>query len=533
MADPVTTADDAAVADPPEPAGASVPEREYALVPLDRIQVHPLNLRRELRDVEELVDSVRQNGLLEPVLLVPAADAAEDGGEVYILVAGHRRHAACVKARHSPIESIIRRDLDSEGAQVIAMLTENGPRDDLTPIEQAHGYQLALNLNGLTPAKLAKRLGKPRATIASRVALTRLPESVQDRVHNRQITLVEAEALVEFASDTKVFDELVGQAGTPNFRYQLERERRNREQRFKIAELRRQLEETGVRVIDPPAKFDWGSIEKQVAKFVDPSAPARDDGSPERFSAAAHAAACGFHAVFVDPNEIKAVYVCTNPEEAKHTRGLRVYTTPLNPPAANGSAAPVEPTAGQIQVAEEAERAEQQRRAESERAEAERREALEVAGRLRGAFLGSTIQRSGKGHLAAVLKLFLTDHFLAWMDDASLEDVDELAGLIDAKLTPNSDEDGTIEDRLAEVTRDLQAALDSRRSPDALAGALLALSAQDREFALRQGFGWGDERCRRYVQFLIGEGYEPTPFERELLGRYDPDISDVPAVATA
>jgi ParB/RepB/Spo0J family partition protein len=522
MADTVSTADAVAVADTPEPEPA--PEREYALVPLERIQVHPLNLRRELRDLDELADSIRQNGLLEPVLLVPG-EPAEDGSERFMLVAGHRRHAACVAARHDPVESIIRRDLDSEGAQVIAMLTENGPRDDLTPIEEARGYQLALSLNGLTPAKLAKRLGKPRATVAGRVALTRLPEQVQDKVHNRQITLLEADALVEFAGDTGVLNDLLGQVGTSNFGYQVERERRRREQRAKVSELRRQLEETGVRVIDPPAKFDWASVEKPVALFVDPSAPTRADGSPERFTAAAHAAACSLHAVFVDPNEIKAVYVCTNPEEAKHDRGLRVYTAPLNPPAPNGTAAPIVPTAEQIQAAEEAERTEQQRRAEAQRAEAERREGLEVAGRLRAAFLTNTVQRSGKAHLAAVLKLFITDHFLAWLDDANLEDVEELAGLIDAKLTPDSgDGDGTVEDRMAEVTRDLQGALDSRRSPEALAGALLAISAQDREFALREGFGWGDQRCRRYMEFLIAQGYEPTELEQELLS--DVEVMD-------
>jgi hypothetical protein len=129
---------------------------------------------------------------------------------------------------------------------------------------------------------------------------------------------------------------------------------------------------------------------------VDPSAPARSDGSPERFTAAAHAAACSLHAVFVDPHDIKPVYVCSNPEEAKHDRGLRVYTTPLNPPAPNGTVAPLEPTADQIQAAEEAERIVQQRHAEAQRAEAERREGLEVAGRLRGAFLASTVQRSGR-----------------------------------------------------------------------------------------------------------------------------------------
>jgi hypothetical protein len=77
---------------------------------------------------------------------------------------------------------------------------------------------------------------------------------------------------------------------------------------------------------------------------------------------------------------------------------------------------------------------------------------------------------------------------------------------------------------MAEVARDLLAALDSRRSPDALAGGLLAISAQDREFALRGGFGWGDERCRRYMHFLIAQGYEPTELEQELLSNVE--VSD-------
>jgi hypothetical protein len=60
---------------PAQPA-ASLEQREYAMVPLGRIRLHPLNLRKELRNLDELADSVRQNGLLEPVLLVP--DPASD-----------------------------------------------------------------------------------------------------------------------------------------------------------------------------------------------------------------------------------------------------------------------------------------------------------------------------------------------------------------------------------------------------------------------------------------------------------------------
>ena len=77
MADLATTVDvDAAPNgstphDPEEPAPASRPDREYARVGLKKIRLHPLNLRKELRDLDELADSIRQNGLLEPVLVVP------------------------------------------------------------------------------------------------------------------------------------------------------------------------------------------------------------------------------------------------------------------------------------------------------------------------------------------------------------------------------------------------------------------------------------------------------------------------------
>jgi len=171
--------------------------------------------------------------------------------------------------------------------------------------------------------------------------------------------------------------------------------------------------------------------------------------------------------------------------------------------------------------------------AEIERERAERQEALQVASRTRAASLASAVQRSGRGHQTAVLRLLLAEHFQAWLEDASLEDVDELAHLIDARLTPAADESASVDDRMAEVEADLRGALDSRRSPDALVGALLAITAQDREFALREGYGWGDERCRRYLEFLIAQGYEPSPIERELLQRSNPEAPEVPAAATA
>ena len=225
MADLATSVHVEATGSPTAPLSPAAPEtgndrRDFAMVPLERIRLHPLNLRRELRDLDELADSIRQNGLVEPVVLVPDPEPPGDGPR-FLLVAGHRRHAACVIAKHDPVEAIIRQDLGSAGAQVLAMLTENGPRDDLTPIEEAHGYQLAMDLNQLTPAKLAKRLGKPRARIDHRITLTRLPEPIQDKVHAHQISLTEADAMVEFAKDAEALEDLQRAVGKPSFQYRL------------------------------------------------------------------------------------------------------------------------------------------------------------------------------------------------------------------------------------------------------------------------------------------------------------------------
>ncbi len=508
------------------PAPASRPEREYALVALDHIRLHPLNLRRELRDLDELADSIRHNGLLEPVLLVPDGEPAADEGQRFLLVAGHRRHAACVIARHDPVEAIIRRDLDGDGVQVLAMLTENGPRDDLTPIEEAHGYQLALSLNHLTPTRLARRLGKPKARVTSRIALTRLPEHLQHQVHSRQLGLGDAEVLVEFADDPQLLDSLLPSIGTPNFNYRVEQERRRREREARIAALRRQLEAAGAHVIDQPKGFPWNSTEKPVHQFIDPAAETSREGKLAPFTPESHAAACHLHAVFIHSYDVEPVYVCRDPGQAGHQsiyqpiRSATPPSTAAEAPAGDADAA-IAADAERLSQEEERRRqaeAEQRQRAEAEAAEAERREALEVAARLRRGFLATLVRRSGRAHLQAVLRLMLTENFEAWFrqTDIDLEDAELLASLIDARLPEQTDEMSG-DELWDEIERSLRAALDSRRTPDAIGGALLAIVAHDREWTLAQGLGWGNTSCRRYMDFLIQQGYEPTDLERELL----------------
>jgi ParB family transcriptional regulator, chromosome partitioning protein len=156
--------------------------------PLDAIRLHPRNLRRQVGDVAEMAQSMKERGVLEPLIVAPGLD--EEAGVV--LIAGHRRLAAAKLAKLATVPTIFRSDLDSEAKQVIAMLIENGQRADLSAIEEARGYQMALDLSDgdLTPMKLSKAVGKPATRVRGRLGLLRLPEEFQERVHSGQVTIV-------------------------------------------------------------------------------------------------------------------------------------------------------------------------------------------------------------------------------------------------------------------------------------------------------------------------------------------------------
>jgi hypothetical protein len=108
---------------------------------------------------------------------------------------------------------------------MLAMLVENKRRRDLSPIEEAHGYQQVLDLGEFTAAKIGKAIGVSTARVRGRVALTCLAEEVQDKIHSAQITLTEAETLAEFADDAIAIKSLLRDVGSYNFKFTVEQER--------------------------------------------------------------------------------------------------------------------------------------------------------------------------------------------------------------------------------------------------------------------------------------------------------------------
>nr|PZN87805.1 MAG: chromosome partitioning protein ParB [Pseudomonadota bacterium] len=166
-------------------------EGEQRLVPIDQIRASPLNPRREFNeeDLAELAESIRQRGLVQPIVVRPDRNA---GG--YEIVAGERRWRAAQRVGLHSVPCIVRDLTDQEVLEL--GIIENVQRADLNPIEEAIGYRELIERFGYTQDQLAEVIGKSRSHLANTLRLLKLPESVQALVQEGKLTAGHARALV-------------------------------------------------------------------------------------------------------------------------------------------------------------------------------------------------------------------------------------------------------------------------------------------------------------------------------------------------
>lgn len=171
-----------------ETAAESGSEPEASL-PIASIVTNPNQPRKSFDETQlsELSDSIKQNGVLQPILV-------RKKGDKYEIVAGERRYQASKLAGLKEIPAIVREIDDAEVFQLA--LIENLQRSDLTPIEEARGYRQLLDTKGLTQEGLAKILSKSRSAIANTLRLMDLPREVQDMMEEGQITAGHARAIL-------------------------------------------------------------------------------------------------------------------------------------------------------------------------------------------------------------------------------------------------------------------------------------------------------------------------------------------------
>ncbi|MBP2679009.1 MAG: ParB family protein, partial [Deltaproteobacteria bacterium] len=161
----------------------------FLQIPLEKIRAGSLQPRRTFspEPLEELVASIREKGILQPVLVRPTPDG-------YELVAGERRFRAAESAGLSTIPAVVRKLTDREALE--AALVENVQRTDLNAIELAEGYQRLAHDFSLSQEQVAERVGKDRVTVANTVRLLRLPSPVRQAVVDGRLTAGHARALL-------------------------------------------------------------------------------------------------------------------------------------------------------------------------------------------------------------------------------------------------------------------------------------------------------------------------------------------------
>lgn len=175
------------------------------MVPVQMVHPGPVQPRHRFDDdqLKALSDSIRQNGILQPLLVRrhPTMPNA------YEIVAGERRWRAAQLAQLHEVPVVIRELTDSEALELA--LVENVQRQDLSPLEEAEGYRRLMDEFQHTQEDLARRLGKSRSHIANSLRLLNLPESVKTLVESGELSAGHARALLGAADPAALASEVI------------------------------------------------------------------------------------------------------------------------------------------------------------------------------------------------------------------------------------------------------------------------------------------------------------------------------------
>ncbi|MDF2847107.1 MAG: parB-like partition protein [Oerskovia sp.] len=269
------------------------------MLPLDVLHAHPDNPRRDLGDLTELADSIRAHGVRQNLLVV--TDPEDPTG--YRLVIGHRRTAAARLAGTLTALPAVVDDTLAPADQLELMLLENLQRSDLTAVEEADAYQGLLDL-GLDEKAIAERTGRSKATVTARLRLRGLPAPVREQVHTHQATLADAELLAKTLARRDVQAhpsaalELENAFGTPGFERTVENTVARLTRDAKRAKLLKELEATGVRIVEPQGYDSTPKGTKPLRQLTDDKRK-RDPYRTDELTVEGHAS-CPGHVAWMD-----------------------------------------------------------------------------------------------------------------------------------------------------------------------------------------------------------------------------------------
>ncbi|HEV2146546.1 MAG TPA: ParB/RepB/Spo0J family partition protein, partial [Longimicrobiaceae bacterium] len=185
----------------PQEGGAG--QEGIQVVPVARIAPNPFQPRREFapEQLAELEASIRENGLLQPLVVRPRTASTPEGAE-WELIAGERRWRAIRRLEWTEVPVVVK-EIDDRAMLVLAIV-ENIQRAELSPLDEAAGYQKLVEEFGFTQQEVADSVGKDRSTVANLLRLLQLPASVQGMVGRGELSMGHARAILGLGGEREM-----------------------------------------------------------------------------------------------------------------------------------------------------------------------------------------------------------------------------------------------------------------------------------------------------------------------------------------
>lgn len=239
---------------------------------IEQIYPHPENPRKEIGDITELAESIKKNGIMQNLTVIPGHwDQEEWSEEGYTLLIGHRRHAASKAAGLTKLPCKIVEGM-SRKEQIYTMLEENMQRNDLTIYEQAQGFQLMLDL-GETEETISQKTGFSRSTVRHRLKLAELDQGLLKKKTEEGAYQLSLSALYELEAikDEKTRNKVLREAhNNDNLIWRAQRAAKEEKRKEKTKQIFEILKELGVKKGPKGCEHERYSDKWETVKEFDP-----------------------------------------------------------------------------------------------------------------------------------------------------------------------------------------------------------------------------------------------------------------------
>ncbi|MCI4445716.1 MAG: ParB/RepB/Spo0J family partition protein [Candidatus Aminicenantes bacterium] len=180
------------------------PGPRVRLIPIEKIDPNPRQARSELGNIQELMDSIKNKGVLEPILV-------RAKGERFEIIAGERRFVASKNLGLKEIPCI-EMDVEDQEAMEISLI-ENLQRKDLDIFEEADGLKALINLYGYAHQEIADKIGKARSTITEIISVSRIPVHIREKIKKAGIisrsTIIEIAKIEDIEAMSRLVDQII------------------------------------------------------------------------------------------------------------------------------------------------------------------------------------------------------------------------------------------------------------------------------------------------------------------------------------